>query len=158
MNTNRIQNIILRIVGKQSITVQDVTDLQHGVEEGGFVTREEAEALFLVERMVPTACASWGVFFIEALTAHLVWERRPAGKVLADDVAWLSHTLALPRTGPARHIGPLLVSRCCQRRWRPTHSSSPWLWPKTPTMPTSCPSATAAARSAPLRSLVSALR
>ena len=110
MNTNRIQNIIIRIVEKQSITVDDVRDLQSAVEEGGFISREEAEALFRAERMAPVTCASWGVFFIEALTAHLVWERRPTGRILAEDVSWLSQAIALPRTGPAPHIAPLLVS------------------------------------------------
>ena len=110
MNTNRIQNVIVRIVEKQSINVEDVKDMQMAVEEGGFITREEADALFRAERMAPVACASWGEFFIEALTAHLVWERLPTGKVLSEDVAWLSHCIALPRTGPAANVGPLLIS------------------------------------------------
>ena len=110
MNANRIQNIVIRIVEKQSISVEDVTDLQNAVEEGGFITREEADALFRAERMAPVACASWSVFFIEALTAHVVWERRPTGRITEADVAWLCQTIALPRSGPAANIGPLLLS------------------------------------------------
>jgi hypothetical protein len=110
MNINRIQNIVVRIVEKQSISVGDVTDLQSAVEEGGFITRAEADALFRAERMAPVACASWSVFFIETLTAHVVWERRPTGRITEADVAWLCETIALPRSGPAANVGPLLLS------------------------------------------------
>jgi hypothetical protein len=110
MKTNRIQNIIIRTIEKQRIDVQDVRDLQAASEEGGFITRDEAEALFRAERMVPVACDSWGEFFAEALTAHVVWERRPTGKVTAEDVEWLIAMAGLPRHGACERIGMLLIS------------------------------------------------
>ena len=139
MNANRIQNIVIRIVEKQSISVEDVTDLQNAVEEGGFITREEkADALFRAERMAPVACASWSVFFIEG--AH-----RPCRVGAPADGA--DHRgrcrLALPdhRTSALRHwwrISGRCSFPCCARRWTPTNSSSPWRWRRT-TTPRACP-------------------
>jgi hypothetical protein len=110
MIASRIQPIVVRMIEKQSIAVDDVRDLQAAVEDGGFVTPEEAEALLSAERLVPVACASWGEFFVEALTAHLVWECRPTGKITAPDVDRLVAMLAEPRTDRRGHVGELLLS------------------------------------------------
>jgi hypothetical protein len=110
MIANRIQTIVVRTIEKQSIAVEDVRQLQAAVEEGGFITLEEAEALLRAERLVPAACASWGEFFVEALTAHLVWERTPTGRITAADVDRLVALLADPPGGRAGHLGELLFS------------------------------------------------
>jgi hypothetical protein len=110
MFSNRIRHVIIRVIEKQVIAVCDVRDLQALTEEGGFITREEAEALFRAERMVPVSCDSWGEFFVEALVAHLVWERRPTGRITGDDVDWLIAQAALPRNGACERLGQLLLS------------------------------------------------
>lgn len=110
MHYNRVHNVIVRIIEKQSIAVADVRDLQDLTEEGGFITREEAEDLFRAERMVPVACDSWGEFFVEALVAHVVWERRPTGRISGDDVDWLIAQAALPRNGACERWGLLLLT------------------------------------------------
>lgn len=108
--SSRIQSIVIRVVEKQAIETQDVRDLQSALEDGGFITREEAEALFRAERMAPAACLSWGEFFVETLTAHLVWESRPTGLITSDDVNWLAAAMEGPKTGPAPQLAPLLLS------------------------------------------------
>jgi hypothetical protein len=110
MSANRIENIVVRVIEKQSISLDDVREIQAAVEEGGFVTPEEAEALLRAERLVPVACASWGEFFVEALTAHFVWECRPTGKITAGDVDRLVAMLAEPRSDRRGHVGELLLS------------------------------------------------
>ncbi|MCP8939017.1 hypothetical protein NK718_10860 [Alsobacter sp. SYSU M60028] len=110
MFRSRIQNIVIRLIEKQNATADDVRDLRNALEEGGFITQDEAEALIRVERMVPSTCEAWGEFFVETLTAHLVWERRPTGVLRADDVAWLIHQLEQPREAAAGNVAPLLVS------------------------------------------------
>lgn len=110
MNTNRIHHVIVRTIEKQAIAVADVREMQDLTEEGGFITREEAEDLFRAERMVPVACDSWGEFFVEALVAHVVWERRPTGRITGEDVDWLMVQAALPRNGACERLGLLLLS------------------------------------------------
>ncbi|MFO1148776.1 MAG: hypothetical protein U1E62_10395 [Alsobacter sp.] len=110
MCANRIHNIVVRLIEKQSITVDDVRELHGLVEEGGFVTPEEADALFRAERLVPVACASWGEFFVEVLTSHLVWECRPTGRITASDVDRLVANLAEARGDRRGHVGDLLLS------------------------------------------------
>ena len=110
MNTNRIQNIVIRAIEKQSVSCDDLRDMQNAIEEGGFISEIEAGELIRIERMVPVVCEAWGDFFVETLTAHLVWERRPTGTIRADDVVWLIDQLEQPRMAPAAHFGPLLVS------------------------------------------------
>jgi hypothetical protein len=110
MTTNRIQNIVIRAIEKQNVSCDDLRDLQSAIEEGGFISEVEAGELIRIERMVPVACEGWGDFFVETLTAHLVWERRPTGTIRAEDVVWLIDQIEQPRMAPAAHFGSLLVS------------------------------------------------
>jgi hypothetical protein len=109
MNANRIQNVAIRTIEKQSITLDDVREIQRLIEDAG-ISQNEAEALIRMERMVGRACDAWAEFFVDALTAHLVWERRPTGYIRAEDAAWLITCLQMTRTGPALNVGPLLVN------------------------------------------------
>lgn len=110
MTANRIQNIVVRMIEKRSIIVDDVKDLHAAVEEGGFVTPEEAETLIRAERLVPVACDSWGEFLVEALTAHYVWERTPTGRITAEDVQSLVEAFADGPTARRSLLGDLLFS------------------------------------------------
>ncbi|PSC02989.1 hypothetical protein SLNSH_20985 [Alsobacter soli] len=109
MNGNRIQNIAIRTIEKQSIGEDDVRELKIALEEGA-LSQAEAEALIRMERMVAETCPSWDAYFVDTITAHLVWERRPTGYVKDEDAAWLTTCLQLTRVGPARNVGPLLVN------------------------------------------------
>jgi hypothetical protein len=110
MISNRIQNIAVRMIEKQSISVEDVKDLQAGVEEGGFITPGEAEALIRVERLVPLACDSWGEFLVETLTAHYVWERTPTGRITGEDVVSILDAFADGQAVRRSLLGDLLFS------------------------------------------------
>ncbi|GGH25233.1 hypothetical protein GCM10007036_32220 [Alsobacter metallidurans] len=109
MNANRIQNVVIRTIEKQSIALDDVREIQRLIEDAG-ISKEEAEGLIRMERMVGQACDAWAEFFVEALTAHLVWERRPTGYIRDEDAAWLITCLQMARSGPALNVGPLLVN------------------------------------------------
>ena len=110
MNTNRIAKIAVRAIEKQSMTNDDVRELKQCLAEDDFITREEAEDLLRVERLVPRTAWSWSEFFIETLTAHLVWERRPTGRILEADADWLLGMLDLPRAAAAANVRILLFS------------------------------------------------
>jgi hypothetical protein len=110
MSANRLQKIALRVVEKQSISVEDVFELQLALGDEGFVTREEAEAMLRMELMVAQCCDAWAEVFVETITSHVVWECRPTGRVRGEDAAWLRRALAGPRYGAAANIGALLVN------------------------------------------------
>lgn len=110
MSANRIQKIALRVIEKQSVCEKDVRDMQTAVGEFGFVTREEAATLVRMDLMANEGCEAWSDFFVDTLTAHLVWESRPTGRVKGADAAWLRAALAGPRYGAAANVGALLVT------------------------------------------------
>ena len=110
MNTNRIGKIAVRAIEKQSMTNEDVRELKGCLVDDDFITREEAEDLLRVERLVARTAWAWSEFFIETMTAHLVWERRPTGRILRDDADWLLDMLDLPRAAAAPNMRILLFS------------------------------------------------
>lgn len=110
MNTNRIGKIAVRAIEKQSMTNEDVRELKACLVDDDFITREEAEDLLRVERLVARTAWAWSEYFIEAMTAHLVWERRPTGRILQDDADWLLDMLDLPRAAAAPNMRILLFS------------------------------------------------
>jgi hypothetical protein len=110
MNTNRIGKIAVRAIEKQSMTNDDVAELKRLLSDDDFITRLEAEDLIRIERLVPRTAWSWSEFFVETLTAHLVWERRPTGRILEDDTDWLLRMVDLPRAADATNVRILLFS------------------------------------------------
>ena len=95
MNTNRIGKIAVRAIEKQSMTNEDVRELKGCLVDDDFISREEAEDLLRIERLVP---------------AQLVWERPPTGRILQDDAEWLLGMLDLPRAASAPNLRILLFS------------------------------------------------
>ena len=71
------------------VTDADVLALRREVFADGEVTREEADALFALERAPGAKCQQWTSFFIEAMTDHAVWQARPTGIVNAAQGEWL---------------------------------------------------------------------
>ncbi len=67
----------------------DVRQLRRALFEDEAVSREEAQALFHLERAQPAPCAEWTEFFIECLTDHVVWQCRPTGIVVDEQAEWL---------------------------------------------------------------------
>ena len=110
MPSSRIRDLALRCIETQSVTDQLVGALARALEEGGFVSRAEAEDLLRIERDVAEPCAAWRNFFVATLVAHLVWEARPAGVVSREDIGWLSAQIRQPRPGAAACIGALLLA------------------------------------------------
>ncbi len=67
----------------------DIELVRRGVLAGRPVTREEADALFEVERANIEKCQAWTCFLVEAVTDHIVWESRPTGVVTEEQAEWL---------------------------------------------------------------------
>jgi len=66
----------------------DIDLVRRGILAGRVVTREEAEALFSVERTDMEKCADWLPFFVETITDHVLSEDR---QIEEDTAQWLLH-------------------------------------------------------------------
>lgn len=80
---------IMEILQRGVLLPEDVHFLRRDVFAGVSVTREEAEALFAIERSGMGTCPEWIEFFVEAITDHVVWQVRPTGVVNAPQAEWL---------------------------------------------------------------------
>lgn len=80
---------IIRLIQSGTITPADVSVLRREIFTGEAITREEAEALFRLERAAKDKCAEWTAFFVEAITDHIVWHNRPTGVVNTPQAEWL---------------------------------------------------------------------
>ncbi|MFY8113591.1 MAG: hypothetical protein ACOVOC_05205, partial [Rhabdaerophilum sp.] len=52
-------------------------------------TREQAEALIREDMLKGDTDPVWTAYFVEAMVEYLVWQNAPAGRISADDLAWL---------------------------------------------------------------------
>jgi hypothetical protein len=89
---------ILEVMDRGRVTREDVLFLQREIFQDGIVTQEEASALFAIERTVADKAAEWTAFFIEAITAHVVWQTRPTGIVNDAKGEWLIEKVDRCRT------------------------------------------------------------
>ncbi len=80
---------IVKLIQAGWICEADVQLLRRDVFTGGAITREEAEALFRLDRAVVDKCEGWTAFFVEAITDHIVWQNRPTGVVNTPQAEWL---------------------------------------------------------------------
>lgn len=64
----------------------------------GSLDREEAEALFDLERAALSRCDAWTGFFIQAVTDHVVWGARPTGRLDEGQAEWLMAQADATRT------------------------------------------------------------
>jgi len=71
------------------INAADVATLRCEFFRDGFITREEADALFALERAAPVKCLEWTQFFVETITHYVVWQERPTGVVNEAQGEWL---------------------------------------------------------------------
>ena len=68
----------------------DVRQLRRALFEDEAVSRDEAMALFALERAQKgRTCTEWTEFFVECVTEHLVWQSRPTGVVNNEQAEWL---------------------------------------------------------------------
>jgi hypothetical protein len=66
----------------------DIDLVRRGILAGRVVTREEAEALFSVERTEMEKCADWLPFFVETITDHVLGADR---QIEEETGQWLLH-------------------------------------------------------------------
>jgi hypothetical protein len=80
--------MIAALAQKPKLDKHDLSELQRALE-AGWLSLEEAAALFQLEAAMTLKCAGWVDFFTAALTDHIVWQSRPTGVLDNEQAAWL---------------------------------------------------------------------
>ena len=77
------------LVHRGKITPETVLQLRRTMFQDGYISSDEAEKLFYLDRNCGDVCAEWGDFFTEALTDYLVYQVTPRGYVSESNAEWL---------------------------------------------------------------------
>lgn len=85
----RISDITDGLIGKSSITAEDVLRLRREVWSNGIVGREDAEALFALDHGCDDKDSTFIEFYIEALTDYFVWQADPPKYVSEENAQFL---------------------------------------------------------------------
>ena len=78
-----------QIIGRGEVTSADILALRRSIFGEITVTREEAEALFLIDEGTERRVAEWRDLFLEALTDWLIRQQEPRGYVTDEQAQWL---------------------------------------------------------------------
>lgn len=101
MINNKLHAFIDKAYDDRAITDWDVRTLLRHVLPDGIASREEANALIALDRIVPEPCASWADVLITLIVDYVVWGERPTGVVRGDDAHWVVSSLGAAG-GPTR--------------------------------------------------------
>jgi hypothetical protein len=114
MINSELRDFIDRVVENRRISDGDVIILQRDVLPDGLNSREDAEALLALDRVVDAA-ENWGEVLCALMVDFVVWGSRPTGYVTGTDALWLAAVLdvGLP-TERALHIAYAIVEEAQQ--------------------------------------------
>lgn len=99
MDSRRCAIVALR---RRAVLDQAAVDwLRREIFSMGDVSRDEADALFELERAAIVKDESWSEFFVEAVASHVVWDARPTGIVNESQGEWLIQSADKARTPAA---------------------------------------------------------
>lgn len=92
MINSDLRDFIERVIENQRISERDVKVLQRDVLPDGFNSREDAEALVALDRVID-ADDSWAEALCTLMVDFVVWGARPTGHVTGTDALWLAAVL-----------------------------------------------------------------
>jgi hypothetical protein len=92
---------------RRNLTPAEVRQLRRALFEDEGVSRDEARALFDLDRAQSASCPEWAAFFVDCLTDYVVWQTRPAGVVDREQAEWLLREAA---STPSRAVRSLLAN------------------------------------------------
>ena len=81
----------------------DLRRLQRDVLPGRVTTREEAELLLTLDRVIRKADRDWNDYLVDAVRDFVVWGMEPTGSLDHEKVGWLMGVLSTPTT-KAGHV------------------------------------------------------
>ena len=89
---------VVALAGRSHIGADELRQLRQGGVGTASLSRDEADALCMVERCATPKSVEWDDFFIEAITGHCVWDLRPTGIVNETQGEWLIAMADVART------------------------------------------------------------
>jgi hypothetical protein len=90
---SRLMQFAERVMDARAISPDDVRSLKREVLPDGIATREEADILIALERVIAARCADFDAYMIVEVVNFVVWTSRPTGNVDADKARWLIASL-----------------------------------------------------------------
>lgn len=90
---SRLMQFAERVMDAGNVTPDDVRALKRDVLPDGVGTREEADVLIALERVIPRRCEDFDVYMIVEIVNFVVWTSRPTGHVDAEKARWLIASL-----------------------------------------------------------------
>ena len=94
MIKNSLRAFINSALEHKHISAENAKELRRDILHDGLVSREEADALIALDRVVVPADGSWAEFLVESVVEFAVWTSRPTGYIARATAAWLVATLS----------------------------------------------------------------
>ncbi len=98
VSTVTTQVTLAGLIARSTVSRTDVTSLNRHLCAEGSLDRDDAEALFDLERAALSRCEAWTTFFIAVVTDHVIWSSRPTGRLDEAQAAWLIDRVDETRT------------------------------------------------------------
>ncbi len=92
MISTKLHSFIDRVIDNKEITTDDIALLLNDVLIDGIASRQEADALIALDRIVDVP-KNWGDCIVPVIVDYVVWDSRPTGYVPADVCHWLINSL-----------------------------------------------------------------
>lgn len=83
------RSALVAIERLREIDAATVRRLRYDLFRGDALTRDEADALFDIERAARSECPEWRDFFVSTIVDYLVWQQRPSGVLNEAQAEWL---------------------------------------------------------------------
>lgn len=107
------------IRARGSIKDSDVLKLRRVFYDDAGISQAEADALFDLDDACAVKDATWGDFFLEAITDYIVNQAEPEGYIVAENAAWLMQRITADRRMRGRIEIELLAKVLEKARWSP---------------------------------------
>lgn len=93
MIPNAMMMLIEKLAADGRISADEALDVRRAVFPDGAVTRQEADALFVLNERVGDDDRAWNDCFVEAIHDHLLFAEEPLGHVTDEGAAWLENRI-----------------------------------------------------------------
>jgi hypothetical protein len=104
MERSDLSDFVQQVISRGRITYGDIKRLQRKVLPDGVMTREEAEALLILDRTVERMDPTWAAYLSDTIVDFVVWGSRPTGYVDQETAHWLETLLCVKPTKAAGRI------------------------------------------------------
>jgi hypothetical protein len=109
MDNNLLSEFVSKVVHRKRISFGDIRRLKRDILPDGIASREQAEALLLLDDEIAKAAPAWERWLVPTLVDFVVWAERPTGILDEDAAHWLTTTLANDRGTRTSKTGRLIA-------------------------------------------------